>query len=381
MTGKLTNQDLERLLTDPSAENRAATAAKIAGEYHDGAFGPAEREIALEIFSIMVEDAEARVRAALAEHLKDCADISHDLVLRLARDEDAIARPMLRSSELLTDEDLIEIIRSSGESKQGAIAERRTISEKVTETLVEQGNARVVAKVMENPGAAVSESAFGNVLDRHGNVPAVTGAVTRRGLLPLSVAERLVSLAAQSLEQQLAADSRSSNEDLSDLVLQVRERATLSLVDPRFGIGDAQGLVRALAEHGRLTPSIILRGVCMGDLAFFEAALAHIARLPLLNVQVLAHDEGRRGLQALWDKAHLPVSMFPVALAAVEVADEVDFDGEPHDRERYRRRIIERVLTRCAGAGVNLAGIDSESLDYLLDKLSETADRPRRAYG
>lgn len=381
MTGKLTNQDLERLLTDPSVDNRAAMAAKIADEYHDGALAPAEREIALEIFSIMVEDAEARVRAALAEHLKDCADISHALVLRLARDEDAIAAPMLRSSELLTDDDLIEIIRSSGEAKQCAIAGRRATSERVTDNLVEHGSISVVCRVMENPGARISEDAFGLALDRHGNSPAVSSAITRRGLLPISVAERLVSLAAESLEQQLAAGDGSSSEDISDLVLRVRERATLSLVDPRFGIGDACALVESLAERGRLTPSIVLRGACMGDIAFFEAALAHMTKLPMLNIQVLAHDEGRRGLQAIWAKAKMPISMFPVAVAAIEVADEVDYDGLAHDRERYRRRIIERVLTRCAGAGINLAGIDAESLDYLMAKLDEFSGRDAVAAG
>lgn len=381
MTGKLTNQDLERLLTDPSTENRAAMAAKIAGEFHDGELAPAEREIALEIFSIMVEDAEARVRAALAEHLRDCADISHALALRLASDEDAIAAPMLRSSELLTDDDLTEIIRTSSDAKQCAIADRSSVSERVTERLVDQGSVRVVSRVMANPGAKVSERTFGLALDRHGNSSAVSSAITRRGLLPISVAERLVTLAAQNLEQQLAAGDTSSSEDISDLVLRVRERATLSLVDPRFGIGDACALVDSLAARGRLTPSIILRGACMGDIAFFEAALAHLTKLPMLNVQVLAHDEGRRGLQALWDKARMPVSMFPIAAAAIEVADEVDYDGLAHDRERYRRRIIERVLTRCAGAGVDLAGIDAESVDYLVAKLDEFSTRDAVAAG
>jgi uncharacterized protein (DUF2336 family) len=75
MTGKLTKQDLERLLTDPSAENRADLAAKIADEYQGGDLGDDERKIAIEIFLIMVEDAEARVRAALSEHLKESGEI------------------------------------------------------------------------------------------------------------------------------------------------------------------------------------------------------------------------------------------------------------------------------------------------------------------
>ena len=375
MTGKLTKQDLERLLTDPSAENRADLAAKIADEYQGGDLGDDERKIVIEIFLIMVEDAEARVRAALSEHLKESGEIPRELALRFAHDEDIVAAPILRSSDLLTDDDLIEIVRSSGEAKQSAIAERKTISERVTDTLVEHGSPSVVSRVMENPGARVSEATYGRVLDVFGASSEVGSAMVRRALLPVSVAERLVALAAENLEKQLDDGTDASGHQLADMIERVRERATLSLVDPRFGIGDAGRLVETLAERARLTPSIVLRAVCMGDLAFFEAAMAHITKLPLLNVQILANDEGRRGLQALWDKAKMPRNMLPVLVAAVEVADEVEYDGRPHDRERYRRRVLERALTRCEGAGISIEGVDADGLEYLLTKLSQFSGR------
>lgn len=371
MNVRLTKQDLERLLTDPSAANRADTAAKIADDFQFGDLSDSERRLALDIFAVMVEDAERRVRMALAEHLKECSDIPHDLALRLAQDEDAVAEPILRFSELLTDDDLIAIIRASGETKQTAIADRRHVSSAVTEQLVERGTAAVVARVMGNPGAEFSEATYGRALERHGDDPAVSGAMARRGLLPVSVAERLVALATDKLERQLVAETDESADLLSDLIVQVRERATLSLVDPRFGIGDARQLVQSLAQRRRLTPSIIVRGLCMGDLAFFEAAMSHITKLPLLNIRMLSHDEGRRGLHALWIKAGMPLSLLPVVTAAMQIADDTEYDGEPHDRERYRRRVIQRVLTLCEGAGIDLAGIDSGSLDYLLTKLAE----------
>lgn len=292
---RLTHQDVERLLTDPSIENRAVAAAKIADDFSDGAFGDHVRGLALQIFEIMVEEAASRVRVALAEHLKECRDISHDLALRLAQDEDAVAGPILRYSELLTDDDLIAIIRSSGNAKHFAIADRAHLSETVTDGLLEHGTPTVVSRVMANTGARVSPTTLERVMDIYGNDDSVTGAIARRGLLPVSVAERLVTLATESLEKQLSDQSDVSGDAIIDLVMGVRERATLSLVDPRFGIGDACKLVETLAERGRLTPSIILRGLCMGDIAFFEAAMAHLTGLPQLNAQILVHDEGRRG--------------------------------------------------------------------------------------
>ena len=309
MTAKLTKQDVERLLTDPSSENRADTAAKLAIDFHHGALGDHERAMAVEIFGIMAEDAAERVRQALAEHLKECRDIPRAIARRLAADVDTVAVPMLRHSELLTDDDLLAIVRSSGEAKQYAIAARPSLSDTVAGSLVEQGSEAVVARVMENPSARLSEATLTRVMDLHGDSSTVSTAVTRRALLPMSIAERLVAAATENLQRQLADRNDVSPDAMADLVMGIRERATLSLVNPRFGIGDARRLVDALDERGRLTASIVIRGLCMGDIAFFEAAMARLARLPMLNAQILIHDEGRRGLEALWRKAGMPEAL------------------------------------------------------------------------
>ena len=65
----LSQQDVTRLLGHPSGKTRAATAAKIARDFSSERLGPLERQLALEIFRIMVKDAEVRVREALALHL------------------------------------------------------------------------------------------------------------------------------------------------------------------------------------------------------------------------------------------------------------------------------------------------------------------------
>ncbi len=372
MTAKLTKQDVERLLTDPSSENRADTAAKLASDFHHGALGDHERAMAVEIFGLMVEDAAERVRQALAEHLKECRDIPRAIARRLAADVDTVAVPMLRHSELLTDDDLLAIVRSSGEAKQCAIAARPSLSDTVAGSLVEQGSEAVVTRVMENPSARLSEATLTRVMDLHGDSSAVSTAVTRRALLPMSIAERLVAAATENLQRQLADRNDVSPDAMADLVMGIRERATLSLVNPRIGIGDARRLVDALDERGRLTASIVIRGLCMGDIAFFEAAMARLARLPMLNAQVLIHDEGRRGLEALWRKAGMPEALLRVGLAAIEASEEIEYDGEPHDRERYRRRVIERVLTRCdEDSGLDLAMVAAGDLEYLLAKLGE----------
>jgi uncharacterized protein (DUF2336 family) len=368
---RLNPSDVAHLLSKPSEDVRAQMAEKVAADYYDGVFGADEMRLAIEIFEIMVQDASERVRQALADHLCECAHLPRSLALKMAEDVDAVAMPVLRCSDILTDEDLLAIIRNSGEAKQLAITKRATISERVADSLIEQGTERVVSRVVAHPGAEVSERSLTRALDRFSGGDTVASAITRRGLIPMAVAERLIERATENLRRFMGRDDAISADEMTNLVQQVRERATLSLVDPRFGIGDAKELVATLVAHDHLTPSVIVRSLCLGDIAFFEAAMAHLAGLPIVNAMILVHDEGRRGLQALWGKAGMPMGLLPVVKAAVDVADELDYSGEVRDRQAYRRRVIERLLTQADNGLFDLDEVDRGGVDYLLGKLDE----------
>lgn len=123
----LSKDDVERLLNDPSAESRADTARKVAGVYGTE-LGEAERRLAEDIFRIMIRDAETLVRAALSQTLKDNPMVPHDVALALARDVEDVSVPMLRHSEVLTDDDLVEILRHGAPAVGEAVAERKRLS-------------------------------------------------------------------------------------------------------------------------------------------------------------------------------------------------------------------------------------------------------------
>lgn len=363
----LSQDDVVRLLTDPSGEARAATAGKIAADFNRGEMGPAERRIAEEIFRLMVRDAEVRVREALAQNLKQSRDVPHEVALALAKDTDSVAEPILKYSEVLTDDDLVEIVRTQGAAKQIAIAGRPTVSEKVSATLVETRNEAVVQTLVANEGAAISEKSLQRVMDDFGGREGIQTAMIHRPKLPVTVSERLVTLVSEKLETELVKRHELPAELATDLLLRSRERAVIG-ISSEAGEQDIETLVRQMHLHGRLTPSIVLRAVVMGDMTFFEAALAELAGIRLVNARALIHDEGQLGLQSLCNKAKLPASHFPGIRAAVDVSRETSYDGGEHDRERYMRRMIERVLTQYGDLGVVMEGDD---LDYLLKKMGE----------
>lgn len=366
MRQTLSQDDVQRLLNDPSAENRKEAAVKIASTYSAEDLTAEERVIAEDILRHMAQDVEISIRAALAENLKEYAGLPHDIAMTMAMDVDSVALPVIRFSDVLCDEDLLEIVRTQGTEKLTAVAQRPTVSEQVVDALVETGKEEVVATLVGNDGAVISDTTFEKVLDDFSGSDAVKTNMVHRQKLPIAVSERLVSLVSERLQAQLVSRHNLPPDLATDLIIQSRERATLGILGTNADILDVQALVSQLHENQRLTPSIILRALCLGDMEFFEVSVAVLAALPLGAARALIHDDGALGLPAIMERAGLPETLKPVFKIAIAVAKETQYDGGENDRERFRARMLERILTHMEDPA---GGMGSENAEYLLERL------------
>ena len=363
---KLTIDDARSLARDQSPGARAETAAKLALQFNSG-FSAAEFAIAEEILRIMVHDAEVRVREALSANLKSNPNLPHDVALALAKDVESVALPMLSACEVLTADDLLAIVKSQATgSRLDAIAGRRHVQAPVAAAIVEVAREPVVAKLVANPGAEIAEPTLHRVIDRFGESEAVQEPMIQRATLPVTIAERLVNCVADHLRGHLLAKHGISADVAADIVLQSRERATVGLA---MGVADEgiSALVNQLKAAGRLTASLVLRAVCMGNLRFFEHAVSALAGIPLLNARPLVHDTGL-GLKTAWARAGLPGAFVPAVSAALDVVAQTELDGRALDPECYSRRIIERLLTSYDDGGIEFAHDD---LEYLLARVTQ----------
>lgn len=372
MDEQLSVSDVARLINDPSDENRTNAAEKVASRYEAGTLSDTERQIAEDIFRVMVKDAEERVRAALVLHLKHAPDLSPDVALSLAQDaSDAVAVPMLEFSEALSDEDLIEIVRTQDSRRQTAIAGRPTVSEAVADVLVDHGDEDVVAALVGNEGAAVAEGTMHKVVDKFGDSERVQAPLVKRSSLPITVSERLVAKVSDKLIDRLVTQHELPGTLADDLVMNIRERATLGLLSSDAHELDAEALVTELMRNGRLTPSIILRALCVGDLTFFEAALAHLSGVSVLNARKLIYDKGTLGFKSLYEKCELPSSLFSAYRLALDVLVETEKERIDGDPNAVTKRMLERVLTQFEDL------VDEESpedIDFLLNRLGRAAN-------
>ncbi len=318
---------------------------------------------AQDIIRIMAKDVEVAVRTALSKSLRHSTRLPHDVALSLANDVESVALPILSHSVVLTDDDLIEVIRSGSAVKQAAIARRPKVHEPVSEALVMRSDEAVVAVLMQNAGARVSEQSLTQAIDRFPNSDSVKESIARRDSLPITVTERLVVMVSDQLREYLVVHHKLSPAIATEVILRNRERATLDLSAGLRG-GNLEELAMQMHRSGRLTPTLVLRALCIGDMTFFEAAIAAMAAVPIENARILIHDSGRKGFAAVYQKAGLSPDLFPVFRAAADVIDSTKLDGEPHDMERFRSRVITRLLTQ-------FEDFNPEDLDYLVTKLGD----------
>jgi Uncharacterised protein conserved in bacteria (DUF2336) len=114
-----------------------------------------------------------------------------------------------------------------------------------------------------------------------------------------------------------------------------------------------------------------LRALLSGNVELFEHALADLSDVSLWRVSSLVHDRRSTGFRALFNKAGLPASTYPAFREAIEAMREGGFVGEPGGATRLKRRMVERVLTRCAAECLG----DIEPLMLLLRRFAAEAAR------
>lgn len=320
-------QDVKRLMEDNSPAAKLTLVEKLTHQYTANGqetFKGEESHLAEDIFRLLMKNAETQVRAALAENLKIAGNVPHDIVVSMAKDVAEVSLPVLSFSDVLNEEDLLEIIKSSNdEACHLAVASRAVVPEKISDALVEKGNEKVVATLVKNEGAQISDNTFTKIVDRHSSSETIVQSMIERGSLPIAVAEKMMEKVSGAIREKLKVkyDGLVEAKKLERIVEQSLEVGTLKLMGLQTTDEDLAKMLRSLGDTGKLSPFTAL---CMGDWHLFEVSMSRLARVPLNNVKVLLNEKGEEGFDALYEKADLPMSMQHAVGLAVKAMLELE---------------------------------------------------------
>jgi len=262
-----------------AAGSRSYSAQQIA------LFDDVMRELAAEI--------EVKARAKLAQRLAAMDNAPPRMVRTLAFDDAiAVAGPVLAHSQQLTDEDLVENAASKSQEHLLAIAERLTVSEAVTDVLVDRGDKRVVHKIVANEGAHFSLAGYGKLTIRARNDRKLTLALGRRSDIPRQYFLKLLETASASVRAKLEADNPPAAEAIRETIDDV---ATTIQREVREASPEHATAVRETNRRLRVRPISEASVHAPARAQEFEktaVALARLGRFPLDLVERALLDEG-----------------------------------------------------------------------------------------
>jgi uncharacterized protein (DUF2336 family) len=220
----------------------------------------------------------------------------------------------------------------------------------------------------ENPRAQIASFSLDRIVARYGHLAAIREAMLARNDLPAPTRQALVAKLSHTLAVFVTAREWLEQDRANRVAKEACEKATVTLaaVSPDCEI---RPLIRHLRQSGQLNAGLMLRALLSGNVEMFVEALAELSDMPLARVSALVHDKRSSGLRAMFDAAGLPPSTYPAFREAIEALREGGFD--PGGAPRLKRRMVERVLTRCAGE----ADVDVAPLMTLLRRFAAEAAR------
>lgn len=372
MRAHLSETDIRRLVKGETPEIRALAARKICQRVDTPELTREERDAANAIITMIADDAVALVRRALAVTLRRSEHLPRDIAKRLAADIESIAVPVISGSPVFDDADLIEIIRTQGAAKQCAVGARETVSAAVVTEIAAHACEQAVGVAAANDGAEFTKESFEAAFVRFCESKPVMDAFVARSSLPVEFTEKLISRVSAQAMDRLVRDHALPAQLAVELAEGTRERATVDLVDQAGVAVDMRRFVQQLQMNGRLTPSLIVRAVLRGHVAFFEQTVAEMAAIPHSKAWLLIHDSGPLGLKAVFDRTGLPPRIYPAIRAAIDTFHSLEMNDSREAREVFRRRLAERSLTR-------FQGLPEEDMEYILARLDEDRIEPQPA--
>lgn len=277
------------------------------------------RKLAHEVLEILARDQVTRVRQIISETLKDVADAPADVIKRLAMDtEIVVSGPVLEWSPVLTDEDLLDIIkRGPITGALSAISRRAGLSEPIADAVCHTTDEEAIASLLGNASAQIREETLDYLAERAVDIESWHGPLARRPNLSSRAALRMARYVAENLLGVLAEKENLDPATVEAVKTEVRRRLDEpnrkrpkrdELDPPCSVIKDGESALERAQRHmkaGKLSEACVTHAVEARDVAFVLAALSVLGEVPLAVIEKIFATRSAKGVVAASWKAGL----------------------------------------------------------------------------
>jgi uncharacterized protein (DUF2336 family) len=281
-------EELEAAISAGAPEKRLNALTRITDLFIAGTGHHSQDVIDLfdDVLSTLTATIEVNARAQLARRLARCTDSPPKVVRSLAFDDSvAVAGPLLTNSVQLTDKDLIENINTKSQNHLQAITQRQSLSEPVTDALIERGNDRVVRLVVKNAGARISDGGFRKLIGKAANDEGLTRYVGARRDIPRDYFLKVLETASAKVRAKLIASNPTLADDVSKTVSGIAADISVDVRNSSRDHAKARARIKRLRRTGQFSEADIHTFANAQDFERVAIALAALGDFPIELVE------------------------------------------------------------------------------------------------
>jgi uncharacterized protein (DUF2336 family) len=220
-TQKTLIDELENAVAQKEIGERANVLQRITDLFVVGSIQLSDEQVTLfdDVMARLVRDVDFKARALVAQRLSEMATAPPGVIRELALDDSIeVAGPVLARSERISEEVLVEGVMTKSQDHLFAISQRRSLSECVTDVLVERGDSRVAINTANNLGARFSDFGYSTLVKRSEAYTDLAASVWKRPEVPRRHLLALFAAASEAVRQELQSINSRKTEEIRDLV-------------------------------------------------------------------------------------------------------------------------------------------------------------------
>lgn len=257
---------------------------------------------AVQSLGMLALDEVLKIRKALTETLKDYAHAPPSVAIALARDlEREVSEPILRFCTAIGDDDLIDILQTHPANWAAeAVAGRKALSGRVSKAVVDTGNIRAGAILLNNEGADISDELLDTIVERAREYPEWHRPIAARKTLPPRMAMKLAAYVDKTVMKILKERSDIDHKTIAEMSQIIQRR--MEFEDARkksFNRSNPEQRAHALFADGGITEDVISDAIVMQDREFAISCLALKARVGVADVKKIFDVRAPRSICAL----------------------------------------------------------------------------------
>ena len=291
-------EELEAAVAHKGMRERAEMFRRVADLFALGSAGfePPQVRLFDDVMGRLTGQVDVGVRADISRRLAGIANAPPMIIRTLALDPSIdVAAPILSQSSQVDEDTLIISAKTRGQEHLLAISRRRTLTEAVTDILIERGDRDVTVSVAANHGAKFSETSYATLVKRSENDEELAVQVWLRPEVPRQHLLTLLAAASGAVLSRLAAADHRKTGLFNDMIAHARDRIEVQVRQHSPAYVAARSRLEALKEEGKLDYEHLFEFARARNFDETTIALSLLSDLPIgLIERAIAQDRSEQ---------------------------------------------------------------------------------------